>query len=475
MVSRTVYCVLVSSLLVTIGACAQDDLADAVGNEVDDRTTVRDRSNGVPGTPVDLPACNAQADCPYSNSICYVDDGPGYCTVGCEGNNDCPGGGSQLCESGICIPTCADDSACPNGYGCEASACVATEVGDDPLNPDTDPLDDPVSVEITNFGAPCAANIDCINADIDPSVVCLTAIPGGYCSVACELHSECGSTANCGLEPAPGQLFCGLQCSSDTDCGRPLELGCDMSMGSPICTDLTLIDPVVDDPDPIDDPDPPVTGSVLAGEACALDTECALGSLSDNRCFTNSQGWPGGYCAAFGCYADSDCGADAFCGRGTAPDAIGLCIKSCAVTCDRPGYTCFPGADGSPGLCLPSTLPDPALDPPNVGSACTISDQCTMGNGVADPARVCIPPKWPDGALGFPDGYCSAINCTPGGSDCGTSNTCVTLPADPDDALSLDVHLCLESCPAIGMQSSCRTGYSCTDVGGPLGVCWVAE
>ncbi len=246
-------------------------------------------------------------------------------------------------------------------------------------------------------------------------------------------------------------------------------------MGSPICTDLSLIDPAVDDPTPIDDPDTPVTGSLIAGEACSLDAQCALGSLADNRCFTNDQGWPGGYCAAFGCYSDSECGADAFCGRGTSADAIGLCIKSCNVTCDRPGYTCFPGAGDSPGLCLPSTLPDPTLDPPNVGSTCTISDQCTMGNGVADPARLCIPPKWPDGAAGFPDGYCSAINCTPSGSDCGTANTCVTLPADPDDALSLDVHLCLESCPGIGAQSTCRGGYSCTDVGGPLGVCWVSE
>ena len=458
----------VSSL--ALFSCTQDldSPTESFGAEGGD--DFRGREGAPAGEAWSFLECDGQDDCPYANSICFDFDGPGFCTVPCTSSSTCPGDGSQICLDDVCIPTCTENGHCPNGYDCEGTTCVAT-----PAGTDEDPIGDGPLVrptDFTNFAAPCSINADCVNADIDPSVVCLTAISGGYCTIGCSSNSQCGSTAFCELEPAPGQLYCGLSCNGDGDCGRPLDLGCDLGLTEPVCTDLDLIAPNVDGP--IDDPVTP--GDGLTGDACRLDANCRIGTLSDNRCFTRDQGWPGGYCAAFGCFSDLDCGVEGFCARGTGPDAIGLCVKTCTATCDRAGYGCFDGGAGFPGLCLPNDLPDPVLDPPNVGNPCAITDQCTMGNGMTmSPSPVCIPPKWPDGEEGFPNGYCSAVDCTPNGADCGISAICVTLPADPADPASVDLNLCLEECLAPGSVSTCRTGYECVDVGDSMGVCWVTE
>lgn len=362
--------------------------------------------------------------------------------------------------------------------GAESGGEAPTGLDDAPLTPDTGA---PLPTGITNFGAGCIANTDCLNAATNQDVVCLTGISGGYCTIACQLDAECGSTARCGLEPAPNQLFCGLECAGDADCARPSELGCDVAASAPICMGLDMIPPdVIDDttdgpdigPDAGSGVDDPVPAGVSVGTACSADTGCAIGSLTDNRCFTSAQGWPSGYCAAFGCLTDTDCGGSGFCSLPSGAGAIGLCLRTCTGTSERVGYQCITGSPTLPGLLVPSNLPDPLMDLPNVGESCVLTDQCTMGTGdLFPPDRICIPPRWPDGAGGFPDGYCTGIDCTAGLGECGTDALCITIPPDETDPASTELNLCMASCAVPGTQSTCRTGYTCIDVSGPTGVC----
>src|SRR5262245_14044524 len=49
----------------------------------------------------------------------------GYCTIGCDTNEDCPGG--SVCteeEGGVCLLSCTSDGECRSGEG---YACVMVE------------------------------------------------------------------------------------------------------------------------------------------------------------------------------------------------------------------------------------------------------------------------------------------------------------------------------------------------------------
>jgi hypothetical protein len=362
------------------------------------------------------------------------------------------------------------------GENTEDDPVADPEPGDDPVadpEPGDDPiLDDeieqPTPTGLTNFGARCDAVTDCLYGDLDPNVICLGGIPGGYCTISCITHTICGDEAYCGVEAAPGQWFCGLACDNDSQCGRPDELSCDLDQLNPVCTGIP---DAVDDPDPDVDPGGGGSDTGWVGDSCTRDRDCAVGDLTDNRCFGDTQGWPSGYCVAYGCRRNADCGSDAFCFLPDTTDAIGLCFQSCTGTCGRSGYDCF-GVSETEAVCLPSDLPDPFVDPANVGEPCAISDQCTLGSTDDTPFPLCVPPRWPDGATGLPDGYCTAVDCTLDSSGCGSGATCVVLRADPDDSASSDLYLCMEDCPVIGETTGCRPGYFCYDDGVGSGVCW---
>jgi hypothetical protein len=285
-------------------------------------------------------------------------------------------------------------------------------------------------------------------------VVCLTSIPGGYCSVKCDGHEQCGDIASCAMETAPGQLYCGLICTDDADCERG-DLICDPFFDDPICVESESI-----------------VSSVGVGESCVMDSACQLGMLSDNRCYTDSQGWPEGYCTALGCTVDSECGEQGNCILQDSNE-IGSCFLSCeeSGTCSREGYYCTTENRSEPELCLP-VLPDINEESANIGAPCTIDMQCTLGNSLSsEPANsFCIPPKWPDGTIGFPDGYCTGIDCRVGG--CGSRGACVQLEESPGTEPLL---VCAENCPVPDSISSCREGYSCFQIGNPQGICWIND
>lgn len=351
---------------------------------------------------------------------------------------------------------------------------------DDDPTPDDDPSDDTGDepTGFTNFGGRCEAAADCLYGDIDPSVVCLGGFDGGYCTIGCTTPADCGTTASCAMNFGGSQTYCGLSCAADADCGRTGELVCDLESPTPICVGP---DHLSDDPteDPWDDLwdeyyddyyyDDTYSGAV--GSYCYDDYDCAVDSFLDNRCFTDRQGWPDGYCAAYGCLSDTDCGPTGICAQSSNPEDLGLCLETCEAFCSRFDYECYLISD-TEGVCLPP-LPDPTYDPPNVGEPCTITDQCTMGNADAEaPYRICVPPEWDDGTAGLPDGYCTAVGCA--GGDCGYNGACVVLPGEATDG-SDDLQLCMESCLDPGTTSTCRDGYECFDVGDGLGVCWTSS
>ncbi len=89
---------------------------------------------------------------------------------------------------------------------------------------------------------------------------------------------------------------------------------------------------------------PDVTHPATPGAACATDTEC--GFHANAACYTDvpygePNGWVEGYCLAFGCTGDAECGgADKGC-LPAASDGSGVCMNRCGMDLDcRAGYVC---------------------------------------------------------------------------------------------------------------------------------------
>ena len=102
-----------------------------------------------------------------------------------------------------------------------------------------------------------------------------------------------------------------------------------------------------------------------------------------------------------------------------------------------------------------------------IGNACTAASQCQLPP--SSQLGFCQPAVGTDGgSTGFTGGYCMA-NCTYDlrGDFCGPSAACLDVSGGAGTFLA-----CLKPCPAVGSQSTCRSGYSCQDVGlGDGGVC----
>ncbi|PIE16659.1 MAG: hypothetical protein CSA66_07185 [Proteobacteria bacterium] len=140
------------------------------------------------------------------------------------------------------------------------------------------------------------------------------------------------------------------------------------------------------------------------GAACLKNADCAGGTCLD---------WPGGYCTALGCEADS-------CGDGSACMAVAGGNRVCLVACTG-------DAD-----CRPD------------GQACKVLEDAIEGGlqrvcvGVREAAgatgAACLDPLGCLGAatcLGaFPGGYCAVIGCE-GGEGCPADAGCVRLDGQP--------------------------------------------
>jgi hypothetical protein len=329
-------------------------------------------ADGWPGGYCSQRACDLGA--PTSSCLTY--GGDGYCldvgttsdpygmcfdrcTVGgtdCRTGYECDDLGGSL--GGLCfpIPVCGN-GVVEAGEECEppnTSTCSATCQG----------------LGAAAVGAPCASNMDCTGD------YCFTAAdgwPGGYCSqLDCDLgapDSSClayGGDGYCVDVGDPGAPYgaCFDTCTlGGTDCRTGYECE-DWGLGvgtlgicspTPVCGNG-----IVEAGEECEPPNTSTctatcqgTGTAEVGTTCTSNMECA-----GNYCFSDADGWPGGYCSQLGCDTSApktSClayGADAVC---LDLGGYGVCLDGCKLvppTC-RTGYACMSSGIAGTRVCYP--------------------------------------------------------------------------------------------------------------------------
>ncbi len=299
----------------------------------------------VPGTPGTDPVGAACASDTCIGNLCITDTGwpDGYCTqtdcdLGAPDTSCLAYGGDGYCYDfgdpgspfGACLDTC-DPAApdCRTGYECvDLGTGVAVCV---PGAPAGDPVGTACADETTCSGNYCILDADgwpagyCTQTDCDlaaPDSSCLAYGGDGYCYDFGDPGSPFGVCLDqCDLA-AP-------DCRSGYDC---FDVG--LGTGTGVCAP------------------PAPAGTDPIGAACVDGSTCA-----SSGCIDESQGWPGGYCAAGGCDLGApDTSCLAYGGDGVCVDDGGggsICLDSCVNTadCRSPGYTCQ-SYDGQ-RVCLP--------------------------------------------------------------------------------------------------------------------------
>ncbi len=141
---------------------------------------------------------------------------------------------------------------------------------------------------------------------------------------------------------------------------------------------------------------PDVTFENTPGAACVADSQCTF--HADGACYSDSgvgepNGWVEGYCLAFGCKSDAECGgADKGC-MPAASDGSGVCMNRCGMDLDcRAGYVC-------------STITDDNEMP--VGNACFAGCDAaaTCPAGFACMGKICVDEKRACGTMNL-YGWC---------------------------------------------------------------------
>jgi hypothetical protein len=175
--------------------------------------------DGVAGLP-----CKSSGDCGAGECAAASPLGatlPGnYCSARCLDDADCGQGGGCLVfagsnNAGHCYALCSEDSDCTReGYRCrlvgpDFNACYPA----------------PTALPDHRAGTACNDDTDCggkegscalaltFGADDDVPA------PGGYCTQACSLDSECGAGSQCIAASARGGV-CLARCVDDADCRK---------------------------------------------------------------------------------------------------------------------------------------------------------------------------------------------------------------------------------------------------------------
>ncbi len=285
-------------------------------------------------------------------------------------------------------------------------------------------------------------------------LTCFADLPGGLCSLACTDSNDCGADALC--RSFGDSAICVTRCSAADPCrdgwiceevaandgntyrvcapgggGGTLDVGVSDVGGGGVDTgaDVGPTEPNYGDP-------------------CTQTAECAAANALPERCLSEAQGFPDGYCSAGCTDGIDDCGADAVC---LPTFEGGLCMAGCDTDAAcRDGYECCQ-LDGGPA-CLPVGLlstctepgtgvePDPNTPPApgQVGSECGDSDECEQGI-----APICL------AEFGLP--ICSS-DCDDR-NDCGEGNRCLQSPQG---------NFCINVCES---DAGCADFLVCCDFG----------
>ncbi|MFK7985294.1 MAG: hypothetical protein AB8I08_04615 [Sandaracinaceae bacterium] len=283
-----------------------------------------------------------------------------------------------------------------------------------------------------NTGDACESDADCEGS----SDTCVTDLEGGYCSSVCNTDADCGSGSTC-VQVGGGTSLCLDSCNpgGEDEC-RP-GYGCSQGMVN-VCLEGCEEDSDCDDGTEcqlgggFSGAGQCFTPGSAIGDACTGTDECPSGA---SFCFDEADsGFPGGYCAAFGCDPNNNTGCDA--GATCLPFRRGgICYAGCEDNDDcRDGYDCqtdlnFPDRQSC----------QPAFDPADLGQV------CSAGRGSCN--GFCLS----EGQTGWPDSYCVATGCDPDGdsTDCPGDGVCIEAG---------DAGVCLDGCATDG---DCRGGYDC--------------
>ncbi len=252
------------------------------------------------------------------------------------------------------------------------------------------------------LGAACSVDMACDGG------ICITSMPGGYCSQGCENSDDCaqGSCWNLGLDTS----VCLLPCDSSEQCRTSEGYFCD---GDNTCF-------------PGDEAPSMGTGStggsgpVPVGASCASSADCgATGQCIPEQSSDGATGFIGGYCIQRDCSDASPCPAGSSCfslqGGGSA------CLASCNDVGDcRAGYACEEGGACMPG-CTEGSCPSGQVcrDDGICGEPPCTADSCASGTICGESGRCIIDlGEVPGGAI--PScGNVASWSCDGGEANCG--------------------------------------------------------
>jgi hypothetical protein len=320
-------------------------------------------------------------------------------------------------------------------------------------------------IDRMGIGDPCTGMADCPG-------LCITELPGGYCTAACDSDEDCPETTTCvGL--GGGFSGCLATCdpsATERQCRMGYGCGASMFLPAPICL-----------PGCTDDTDCPMGLSCnpeggfegagtcydptsMLGDPCTSATDCPLGGscLSEE-----ASGIPGGTCGVVGCDVEGNtgCDGDAQC---LPLRRRGLCVDGCTTDEDcRDGLACVPDAtfpdrrfcgpgctsdaDCSGGrVCNERTGEcDVMFDPSELGTACSTVEGACAGGGCLREVD-----------SGFPGSYCVFVGC---------DTAMPTMGGCPGDGVCVaGAGLCLDGCET---DMDCtRPGYACrpSDLADPM-------
>jgi len=300
---------------------------------------------------------------------------------------------------------------------------------------------------LENVGDPCTPNgTECIQGRCSMNIPTYGDQPGGFCTRACAMDSECGADGICPM--SLGGSECLRKCTADGDC-REEDYFCGSLNQDPLGTGSKVCRPKPGGRAEIPD------GKV--GGTCDADADCG----KNGKCKTELERRtpaPDGYCSG-PCFEDTDCGSGGLCVGEvrTSAGVNGQCYLKCTdkSMCGAGDECRAPfTADGSllglvsETVCLPPPPPT-ELTGDTTGKLCT--DDAGCPGGVCEKEVVGRPTQ---------SGICTGT-CTTSGQ-CGTGADCYGA-----NALAGTQGECLRKCTSI---SNCAgpTEHVCVLVNGLL-------
>jgi hypothetical protein len=259
--------------------------------------------------------------------------------------------------------------------------------------------------------------------------------PDGYCTLSCEIDSQCGALGECSVPAGENQGECLAGCNDELPCRSGyLCVGASRPFGlngtcQPAPETARLEDGVV-------------------GQACEGNADCGEG-----RCAATTPlgtRLPGGYCSAR-CLDESDCGEGGGCLVYAGSSNAGHCYARCGsdADCEREGYRCREiGPSFRACYPAPKALPDHTA-----GNACGDDADC---GGTENSCAFVLPfGSRATEDVEAPGGYCTQA-CSLD-AECGAHAQCI--------AAGSRGGMCLGRCD---VDADCRDGYRCISHGRDL-------